>query len=99
MPPVGAESQGRRTDLQMLGKAASFRACADLAPASWSPSVPSGAHLNFCAAFSWKLRCDRVYHHPERMEITQPRVARNELPWGYRRDAPYPEKVASNHGA
>src|SRR5437879_6577744 len=22
--------------------------------------------------------------HPERMEITQPRVARNELPWGWR---------------
>ena len=21
------------------------------------------------------------YHHPERMEITQTRVARNELPW------------------
>ena len=22
------------------------------------------------------------HHHPERMEIVQPRVARNELPWG-----------------
>src|SRR5216117_2976811 len=25
------------------------------------------------------------YHHPERIEIVQPRGARNELPWGDRR--------------
>src|SRR2546426_61054 len=35
------------------------------------------------------------YHHPERMEITQPRVARNELPWDNGLNAPYPERVAS----
>ena len=38
---------------------------------------------------------------PERMEITQPKVARmasparTELPWDNRSNAPYPEKVAS----
>src|SRR5713101_3242734 len=33
--------------------------------------------------------------HPERMEITQPRVARNELPWGEESYALYPERVVS----
>src|SRR6266566_3386652 len=37
----------------------------------------------------------RHYYHPERMEITKPRVARNELPWGGRSNVPYPERVAS----
>src|SRR6266481_4743931 len=34
-------------------------------------------------------------HHPERMGIIQPRVARDELPWGDRPNATYPERVAS----
>src|SRR5207249_4569892 len=34
-------------------------------------------------------------HHPERMEITQPRVARNELSWDNRLNARYPERVTS----
>ena len=33
------------------------------------------------------------YHHPERMEITQPRVARHELPWEHApKPASYPEE-------
>src|SRR6266481_2726239 len=35
------------------------------------------------------------YHHPERMESIQPRVARDELPWADGSNAPYPERVAS----
>ena len=35
------------------------------------------------------------YHHPEGMEIIQPRVARDELPWDNRSNAPYPERVAA----
>ena len=36
------------------------------------------------------------YHHPERMEITQPRVARHELPWEHApKPALYPERVTS----
>ena len=35
------------------------------------------------------------YHHPERMGIAQPRVARNELPWGSWSNVSYPEGVAS----
>jgi hypothetical protein len=38
----------------------------------------------------------RQNHHPERMEITQPRVARHELPWEHASQAPfYPERVIS----
>jgi len=35
------------------------------------------------------------YRHPERMDITQPRVARNELPWENGANVGYPERVAS----
>ena len=34
-------------------------------------------------------------HHPERMEIIQPRVARNELPWENVPEHPNSERVAS----
>src|SRR5205809_878400 len=33
--------------------------------------------------------------HPERIQINQPRVARNELPWGEPSQFSYPERVAS----
>src|SRR5437762_94352 len=35
------------------------------------------------------------YYHPERMEIVQPRVARNELPWDGWSKVSYPERVVS----
>ena len=37
----------------------------------------------------------KACRHPERMEITQPRVARNELPWDQGSNSRYPERVAS----
>src|SRR5438874_1053172 len=35
------------------------------------------------------------YHHPERIGITQPRVASSELPWGKGPTVIYSERVAS----
>src|SRR5258705_12083238 len=43
-----------------------------------------------------QARASRHYHHPERMEITQPKVARGELPWDKRSNTRYPERVASD---
>jgi len=41
-------------------------------------------------------RTSRQCHHPERMAITQPGVARHELPWEHASEtAVYPERVAS----
>ena len=57
------------------------------------PRVVLGNHLTVQRS-PWGASC--LYHHPERMEITQPRVARHELPW---EPAPkttvYPERVIS----
>src|SRR6266852_6060462 len=48
---------------------------------------------------SMERGASRYHRHPERMEINQPRVARNELPWGEALNARYPARVASaSHG-
>jgi predicted RNase H-like HicB family nuclease len=43
-----------------------------------------------------RVNVSRQYQHPERMAITQPRVARHELPWEHASKVTcYPERVIS----
>src|SRR5258706_16427237 len=56
--------------------------------------------IEFSGGKAVAVPCPRLgascwYHHPERMEITQPRVASSELPWDHRPNTLYPERVAS----
>src|SRR5437868_5539070 len=65
----------------------------------WRPNtLKTNRHVESCTlkvAGAESTGASRHCHHPERMEITQPRVARNEPPWDGWSNVFYPERVAS----